>query len=176
MAYDSVSQAKPPRDHMSRQFTYVIHASNNPDPVHTIRDFDYPLGGVVGNEDNLHESAFHAGTPNAAKARNLNDEAMYHHVYKIDRNVLDPLMWSDNAGETPPFRYRLRDVQPMLTESVPFNRNLIDRNVNSKYPTVTPYRNMVEDRGSTSFIIPKKLVGKGVEFLGTRQVPGTNGV
>ena len=174
MAYVESHRDKAPRDHMSRQFTYVIHASREETPTHALSDMDYPRD--ISADENNHESAFHAGTGKAARVRNLNDETMYHHVYRIDRSVLDPLMWSDNQSETPPFRNRLRDVQPMLTESVPFTRDLIDRNVNSKHPTVTPYRNMVEDRGSTSFIIPKRLVGKGVEFLGTAEIPGRGGV
>jgi hypothetical protein len=39
--------------------------------------------------------------------------------------------------------------------------------VDSKAPKAIPYRNMGEDKGSLSFVIPKNLVGKGVEFIGT---------
>lgn len=150
-----------PRDHMGRQFTYVIHSSDTKTPTHELPDSEYPFRVEEG--ENKHPSSFHAGTPMSAGARRMD----YKHVYRIDRNVIDPLMWRDNIYEDDRFRWRLRDTPPMLTESIPVTRDMIADNAKSKSPRAIPYRNMYEDKGSTSFIIPKNLVGKGVTYLGT---------
>lgn len=155
----------PPRDHMSRQFTYVIHGSNDATPTHALPDSSYPFR--VEETENKHPSSFHAGTPKAAGFKGQHSSQSYSHVYKIDRNVVDPLMWRDNLYEDERFQQRVKDIPPMLSESVPYTRDMIAANAESKTPKAVPYRNMYEDKGSTSFIIPKKLVGKGVTYLGT---------
>ena len=165
--YDSEG-VKPPRDHMSRQFTYVIHGSQNKVPVHEIPDKQYPAV-PMHSITNIHRSSFHAGTPQAAADKvSWKSDTTYAHVYRIDRDTIDPLMWKDTLDyENPPFQKRLRGIQPMLSESVEYRSGMIAENAESKAPKAIPYRNMGEDYGSTSFIIPKNIVGKGVKYLGT---------
>lgn len=161
---------KPPRDHMSRQFTYVVHSTENPTPTHALPDSDYPYKNE--RTENKHPSSFHAGTPEAAGFKVRDSKVVYSHLYKIDRNSIDPLMWRDNMYEGDKFKERVKDIPPMLSESVPYTRDMIADNSELKSPKVIPYRNMVEDMGSTSFIIPKNLIGKGVEYLGTAKGKG----
>lgn len=155
------------RDHMSRQFTYVVHASDINTPPHEAE------GSLISQRvhplRNIHEEAFHAGTPESAS-----DTGRYRalHVYKIDRSVMDPIVWGDEdilehegALDSP----GVRGVSPQLFESKPLLNPQIDRNIRSKNPLVQVYRNAAEDTGSLSFIIPKGLVGNGVQYLGRRK-------
>lgn len=156
---------KTPRDHMSRQFTYVIHNSVSPTPVHKVPDLAYPHR--YDEYSNKHPSSFHAGTPRAARSITEYAPQSYSHIYKIDRNVIDPLMWGDDMHVDEQFNDRVKDIPPMLTESVSIKAPMIAANANSKAPRALPYRNVYEDKGSTSFVIPKNLVGRGVTYLGT---------
>lgn len=149
-----------PRDHMGRQFTYVFHSSQTDIPTHLLpgENFHYRDWG------NIHPSSFHAGTSQAARER-YGTKAT--HIYRVHRSVMDPMVWGDNLSEMPEFIERMRGVQPMLGESVSLDANMLAKNAESKTPLVLPYRNQGEDKASLSFVIPKRLVGSGVDFLGT---------
>lgn len=150
--FDQSSLERRMRDHMSRQMTYVVHGTRSEIPPHE-REGD---------------ETFHVGTLAAAESRMapelMNAQPAYLHVYRISRDVMDPVRFGDYKQEQVGDNY-MSGLQPQLFESLPFNDKAVQKYISST-GLVTPYRNRQEDRGSTSFLVPKSLMGKGVEYIG----------
>ena len=152
------------RDHMSRQFQFVVHGSSSAIPPHRLPDENVQMWNY--KTSNVHPSSFHAGTIQSAIDRASGD---YLHVYEVPRESMDPIIRGDNG---PPVREArknaaLSGVQTQLFEDVPLYHPEIAKNAESDNPLVLPYRNNMEDLGSLSYVIPKKMVGNGVRYLGT---------
>ena len=140
------------KDFLSRQFMYVAHGTPSPIPPHEREGPD----------------EFHVGTPAAARSRMfdyaVNDRPSYDHFYRISRDVVAPVRFGDDHSEAS-YDTQMVGLQPQLFEGVKYNsKDAQDYQKSSGL--VLPYRNNVEDRGSTSFIVPKSQIGKGVEYLG----------
>lgn len=150
--FDKSSLERRQRDHMSRQFTYVVHGTRSEVPPH---------------EQEGAES-FHVGTLAAAHSRMvpelLRAEPATFHMYRISRDVIDPMKVGDFIQEEKGENY-MSGLQPQLFEELPFDSKSVENYMKSSN-LVLPYRNHQEDRGSTSFLVPKSLMGKGVEYLG----------
>lgn len=139
---------------MSRQFTYVAHGTTSEIPPHE-REGD---------------EAFHVGTIAAAQSR-MAPETMRLapatlHMYRISRDVMDPIKVGDYKQEQEGDDY-MSGLQPQLFEELPFTDKSVEKYASSS-GLVLPYRNRQEDRGSTSFLVPKSLMGKGVEYIGKK--------
>jgi hypothetical protein len=138
------------RDHMSRQFTYVMHGTQTHIPPH------------VKEEG---EPSFHAGTSASADSR-MAFNAPYHfkHLYRIHRDAVDPTVFGDYMEEGS-YEKGMKGLQTGLFETIPFNSKEATEH-HKKSGLVLPYRNNQEDRGSISFLVPKSRIGNGVEYLG----------
>lgn len=77
---------------------------------------------------------------------------------------MDPMKVGDYIQEEKGENY-MSGIQPQLFEELPFTDKSVENYMKSSN-RVLPYRNHQEDRGSTSFLVPKSLMGKGVEYLG----------
>lgn len=90
---------------------------------------------------------------------------------------MDPALWGDeNVKNLIPTTMSALNVIPrQLFEAVPLHHEDIEKNINprrsSMSPLVQAYRNATEDPGSISFVIPKSLIGSGVEYLGSVLAP-----
>lgn len=150
--FDKSSLERRQRDHMSRQFTYVVHGTRSEVPPHE-REGD---------------ETFHVGTLAAAHSRMtpelLKAAPATMHMYRISRDVMDPMKVGDYMQEQDGDNY-MSGLQPQLFEELPFDSKEVTNYMKSSN-LVLPYRNRQEDRGSTSFLVPKSLMGKGVEYLG----------
>lgn len=152
--FESMGLARRQRDHMSRQFVYVQHGTQSEVPPH---ELDGP-------------EAFHVGTPMAAKSR-MSPELMrvqpaVFHTYRISRDAMAPVRFGDFIGEQE-YDKHMSGLQPDLFESVSFDKKAATDYIKSSN-LVLPYRNHQEDKGSTSFLVPKSRIGNGVEYLGSQ--------
>lgn len=150
--FDKSSLERRQRDHMSRQFTYVVHGTRSETPPHE----------QEGDE------TFHVGTLASAHSRMAPElvraAPATMHMYRISRDVMDPTLFGDYKQEQEGDNY-MSGLQPQLFESLPFTDESVKKHLSSS-GLVLPYRNRQEDRGSISFLVPKSLMGKGVEYLG----------
>lgn len=150
--FENMDLERKQKDFLSRQFLYVAHGTTSLVPPH----------------EREGEDEFHVGTPAAARSRmfdnTVNGRPSYDHFYRISRDVVAPVRFGDNHPEST-FSPEMSGLQPQLFESVKYDDK--DAKDYQKFSgLVLPYRNNVEDRGSTSFIVPKSQIGKGVEYLG----------
>lgn len=155
-----------PRPHLSRQFTYVVHGSSSETPVHEL-----PPESFIPIHSNTHPDFFHAGTPRAAREAALAsshiDKDITFHLYRVNRDVVDPVMYGDNVSEGPRAESTLSGLQTGLFEHTPIIDDDLEKRAKSNSPTVIAYRNYGEDPGYPSYIIPKSAVGRGVDYLGS---------
>lgn len=139
------------RDHMSRQFTYVMHGTKSSVPPHELEGSDI----------------IHMGTPTSAHNRMVQSAGghRYNHLYRISRDAMSPVVFGDYLNRPQNLEEPLQGVQEGLFESVPFDSNAAEE-YQKESNLVLPYRNQEEDRGSISFTVPKSRIGSGVEYLG----------
>lgn len=108
---------------------------------------------------------FHAGTMQAAKDRldfwaQPGDTPSYIHTYKIDSGV-GPDVWGDPIVDE---EYN-KNVDPEDMRFLPKEERSVPE---EDTDVIHPYINEGEDRGSTSYVIPKNMVGANVRYLGTQ--------
>lgn len=88
------------------------------------------------------------------------DEPSYIHTYRIDSGVGSDV-WGDPIVDEEYNRHMDPEDMRFLDKS--------ERSVpEDDTKTIHPYINEGEHRGSTSYVIPKKMVGSNVKFLGTQ--------
>ena len=120
------------RDHMSRQFTYVFHGSDNNLPVHTLPGWN--VGRQLDeSEENVHPSSFHAGSQRAA----MDDRfKTYVHVYKIPREHMSEIVRGDTVEDNSYADEAMHGVQSQLFETSPLKADEIADNAYSDKPRV----------------------------------------
>lgn len=88
------------------------------------------------------------------------DIPSYIHTYKINSGIGTDV-WGDPTVDEEYNKY----VDPEDMRFLPkHERSVPEEDVN----TIHPYINDGEDRGSTSYVIPKRMVGANVRYLGTQ--------
>lgn len=166
-----------PRNNLKPGETFAYHSGTGPKPVHI-------------SEKDLKN--FHSGTLASALDRQTNVQRFVHDIpdANLSRNA-----YQQDIKKSPskPFfidRYRIKlnkadNKQPYVDEayaeiadnmdedqSLEFLKqnpgNPVQNYDNIKIPSVKPYKNLVEDPNSTSFLIPKNRIGpvKDVKFSG----------
>jgi len=158
------------------QWVDVFHASEQPDPTHTLLPTDRQ---VYDESDNYHPAVFHAGTIDAASQYgrpyihryqiNVNHPSVSpvtwgdapaildaDDYYEAQQNAIDGDNWLVHAGFTHMNRFKqaMSGKQPGLFEETP-----ADVKYAANRDVVMPYRNRRESYGSVSYIIPKGTVG-----------------
>lgn len=145
--YDSVIGQYPGNPLSSKQFVTVFHSSDYMRPSPT----GLPRSAGKGSD----EGVVFAGTKRAADRMSDTKSRPWVHELRIPTSAIDPLLFADdnvvpNLDDGPYGQINMFEEIPINTREV------------AKSGRVGIYRNAVEDRGSTSFVIPKSLFDKGV--------------
>lgn len=122
-------------------------------------------GTLSGNAPHTWGDPFHAGTENAAYKR-LNDEDDYESMWGDD----DEDSGSD-LGVAQVHAYEIKNTAPTSRRVWQDPEEFQDPNLavpETKRNRIYPYTNEVEDRGSTSYVIPSEFVGNHVKYLGVQ--------
>lgn len=157
------------------QFETVYHSSWYEQPPHAWADEQVP--SKYEDYGNASPTHIHMGTEKAA--RNAGFGRRYMHKYRVDRSQLHPVVYGDEEATEYDFHLlgpaldKKGVTQPELFENVYLNKDIMQ---STKQPIA--YRNNTdEDRGSISYVVPKRQIGKGkaVEYLGIEERAGWRG-
>lgn len=144
-------------DHINNMIR-VYHSSFSATPPHRR---DTKMG--LQHFGNVHPDIIHAGTMQAAK--DIGEDRPFIHMYDIPAHEAYPVTFGDEGTErekeNPTFVANMRGVQPGLFETISG-----EPSVALKSNRAVPYRNRAEDKGSISYMIPKKSIGKTVFYAG----------
>jgi len=169
------------------QFIRVVHSSRSNQPPHEI---EYPDRAAIERRmadnplTNQHPDIIHAGTEESAEAKSSGLRP-FHHEYEIELSEAYPVTFGDeefssnrentvdkvNHWEPNNFRESMQGVQPGLFETIVGTPDIA-----LKSNRAVPYRNLVEDAGGISYMIPKGAVGKGVRYVGVKTVKNDYGI
>jgi len=142
-------------DHLNN-YIKAYHISWNDTPPHEL----FPSGlQNYREEDNRHPDVLHMGTRKAA----MQIHRTHLHEYEIDPSALHPVTHGDAAhmkgkieAVNRKFIKKMEGVQPELWEDVPGDpREVVHTG------QVFPYRNLGEDPGSISYMVPKSAIKSG---------------
>lgn len=154
-----------------RETITVYHSSDQNDPPHLNR---HPLLDIVALggtpfSSNSHPGVIHAGTLEAAQTRNRRRVV---HQYEIPLSLLSETRRDSDDGNNP------NDRRPYAHNPMPGHQfgppqqelwEYQDKNINkvASGNSVVPYFNQFEDKGSTSYMIPKHLINAGkIKYTG----------
>lgn len=156
-------------DHVN-PYIKAYHISWDETPPHELKPTNvhrYEEGG------NIHPDVLHMGTRDSA----MQIYRTHLHEYEIDPSVVHPSVYGDaqnvqekaNTPGTDTHRKvleKMKGVQPMLTESITGDPREAVRT-----GMVTPYRNLSEDTGSISYMVPKSAIASGkVRHVGVKDI------
>lgn len=156
-------------DHLNGgQMVKMYHISWDDTPPHELEPRLNSLH-MWTPQDNVHPDVLHMGTKRSA----LQIYRTHLHEYEADPSDIDPIVHGDSqiamsrtGGGDKYFNKAMAGVQPSLWESVPGNPYQAIRT-----GKVLPYRNLVEDAGSISYMVPKDLIKSGkVRYVGVTDV------
>ena len=148
------------------QFTRVYHSSDTPFPVHEIENPRLDKRVRLNPYGNAHPDVIHTGTEQAASTGPLS-KRVFMHAYDVPSEHIYPVTFGDeehimNEREDS-YRKRMfkhsivkNNIQEGLFETVPG-----DPLFAVKTNMAIPYRNMAEDHGSLSYMLPKKAINEG---------------
>lgn len=150
-------------DHLNN-YIKAYHISWGTTPPHERDSSDV----VFTYNDNVHPDALHMGTRRAA----IQIHRTHLHEYEINPSALHPVTQGDSPimkekTEKEGWRAKsaneaMRGLQPELWETVSADPRQAVRT-----GQVLPYRNLGEDTGSISFIVPKSAINSGaVRYVG----------
>lgn len=141
------------------QFVRVYHSSNEYAPTHE-------LDMRERNYGNAHPDVIHTGTTQAASTGPLANRA-YLHAYDVPLEHIYPVTFGDE--------YHILNEREDSQRKRMFNHNIVKNNIQEglfetipgdpkfaiKTNMAIPYRNMAEDHGSISYMLPKKAIKEG---------------
>jgi hypothetical protein len=163
-------------DHLNKdQMVKMYHISWDDTPPHELEPTSvhrYKEG------ENIHPDVMHMGTRRAA----LTIHRTHLHEYEADPSEIDPVVYGDeqwllDVEKDFPENYRARDikasmqgVQQGLWETVTGDpRDAVTKG------RVIPYRNLSEDVGSISYLVPKAAIQSGkVKYVGVTNLAKDN--
>lgn len=149
----------------------VYHSSDQNDPPHL---HDHPRLGLTESHgspfsSNGHPDVIHAGTLEAAQGRNRRRVV---HTYEVPVSLLSETRRDSDDPRDPngtrPFNM---NTHPGHQEGPPQQElwEYQDKDVNevASGNSVVPYFNQFEDKGSTSYMLPKRLIHQGkIKYTG----------
>ena len=142
-------------------FIKAYHVSWNTTPPHELEPSNLQ---TFQEHENRHPDILHMGTRRAS----MQIHRTHLHEYEIDPSALHPVVHGDSpamlevaSSKVPSYKTReikekMAGVQPELWESLPGDpREAVGTG------KVFPYRNLAEDVGSISFMVPKSAIASG---------------
>lgn len=148
----------------------MYHISWNETPPHELEPVEFMHDYRPGS--NLHPDVLHMGTRKSA----IQIHRTHLHEYEADPDVIDPVIYGDAQHvmekvdsekiTSPNIKQVMRGIQPMLFEAMPGDPREAVRT-----GRVMQYRNLVEDAGSVSFMVPKSAIAAGkVRHVGVQDI------
>jgi hypothetical protein len=141
-------------------FIEVFHASDSPTPPHLMEFTKESLARYVQEEgSNVHPEVIHAGSLDSAIDRHTHEGSTrpFVHGYRVPKSFVHPVVYLYEQEQLdyphPDFHKTMVGTPEGLWEDIPAQPEDA-----LKWNQAVPYRNRAEDRGSISYILPKRSI------------------
>lgn len=151
------------------QFQTVFHSSVSQTPPHLVT----PNRDDIEGYDNAHPDVIHAGTRQAAlDITGIHGNRDFIHAYQVPAEHTYPVTFGDEQYlQNEPDKRNKRDARVVSTgeQEGLFETLTGDPELALRTNMAVPYRNMGEDVGSISYMLPKSAINEGkIRYVGVK--------